>query len=153
MSREEDNDQPSIAELRRRIQEEFDAAQRGLHGFAEVAKHERITKHMENMGELHEELSKIDEGADQFLVEVMEGKPEETIFLRYINSLDGIHWLGIDHPGEKLYYLKEGALQDLIGKKILTAMSPSTPGVYHGHVPQSYIQDYSKGKEVPDGKE
>jgi hypothetical protein len=89
MSREND-DQPSIAELRRKIQEEYEAAQRGLHGFAEVGKHERITAHMDRMGELHEELSKIDEGADQFLVEVMEGGEDAEEVQRLLAEFNAI---------------------------------------------------------------
>jgi hypothetical protein len=48
-----------VARLRQCIQEEYEAAQRALHAPAMVAKHEFITKHMENMQKAHVQLQMI----------------------------------------------------------------------------------------------
>lgn len=49
-----------VARLLQRIEEEYEAAQRGLTGFAYGAsQHEFITARMENMGQLHEELQSL----------------------------------------------------------------------------------------------
>ncbi len=46
-----------VARLKRQIELEYEAAQRGMHGFAAGAgKHEFITARMENMGRHHEKL-------------------------------------------------------------------------------------------------
>ena len=46
-----------VARLMRQIELEYEAAQRGMHGFAAGAgKHEFITTRMENMGRCHEKL-------------------------------------------------------------------------------------------------
>jgi len=45
-----------VARLRQRIQEEYVAAQRALHAPAMVAKHEFITRRMENMQQAHAQL-------------------------------------------------------------------------------------------------
>ncbi|HET9918850.1 MAG TPA: hypothetical protein VFQ30_03330 [Ktedonobacteraceae bacterium] len=45
-----------IARLRERIELEYQAAQRGLTGYACVSQHEFITARMENMSQCHEEL-------------------------------------------------------------------------------------------------
>lgn len=71
-----DKNKSEVARLRQQIQEEYQSAQRALFGFAQSGKHEFITTHMENMGNLHAELQQIDEGADQFLIDTMEGDPE-----------------------------------------------------------------------------
>lgn len=65
-----------VARLRQQIQAEYQSAQQAISGFANVGKHEYITARMENMGKLHEELKQIDSGADQFLIDTMEGDPE-----------------------------------------------------------------------------
>lgn len=53
-----------VARLRQRIQEEYEAAERALHAPAMVAKHEFITRRMENMQEAHAQLQ-ILVGADE----------------------------------------------------------------------------------------
>ena len=45
-----------VARLLNQIEVEYLAAQRGLTGFAESAKHKFITARMEHMGQLHEHL-------------------------------------------------------------------------------------------------
>ena len=46
-----------VARIKRQIELEYEAAQRGMHGFAAGAgKHEFITARMENMGRHHEKL-------------------------------------------------------------------------------------------------
>lgn len=45
-----------IARLLQQIGQEYEAAQRGMSGFAQVSPHEMITARMENMGRLHEQL-------------------------------------------------------------------------------------------------
>jgi hypothetical protein len=65
-----------VARLRAAIEAEYQSAQQAISGFANVGKHEYITARMENMGKLHAELQQIDEGADQFLVDTMEGNSE-----------------------------------------------------------------------------
>lgn len=42
-----------VARLLHRIEQEYEAAQRGLTGFAAVARHEVIMAHMENIHGLH----------------------------------------------------------------------------------------------------
>ncbi len=60
-----------VARLMQRIQEEYEAAQRALHAPAMVAKHEFITKRMENMQEAHAQLQTI-VGADEAIKLVAE---------------------------------------------------------------------------------
>ncbi len=48
-----------VARLRSQIEAEYTAAQRGLQGLAEVARHQFITTRMENMGRYHRWLVKI----------------------------------------------------------------------------------------------
>lgn len=48
-----------VAQLRQRIQEEYEAARSALHDPAMVAKHEFITKRMENMQKVHIQLQTI----------------------------------------------------------------------------------------------
>ena len=46
-----------VARIKRQIELEYEAAQRGMYGFAAGAgKHEFITARMENMGRCHEQL-------------------------------------------------------------------------------------------------
>lgn len=64
-----------IARLRQRIAQEYEAAQRGLTGFAEgSAKHEFITARMENIGVCHHALQVlVGEGeAARIMVETIE---------------------------------------------------------------------------------
>jgi hypothetical protein len=52
--------QSEVARLLEQINEEYEAAQRGLSGFAHgSAKHDFITARMENVGRLHNELQEI----------------------------------------------------------------------------------------------
>ena len=49
-----------VAQLRQQIQQEYEAAQSGLSGFATgIARHDFITKRMEHLAGLHAELEKI----------------------------------------------------------------------------------------------
>jgi hypothetical protein len=55
-----EQNQSEVARLLELISAEYEAAQRGLNGFAcGSAKHEFITARMENVGRLHEELHAI----------------------------------------------------------------------------------------------
>ena len=47
-----------IARIREQISLEYKAAQRGLYSPAMVVRHDFINKRMENVGELHEKLSR-----------------------------------------------------------------------------------------------
>jgi hypothetical protein len=51
--------QSEIARLLSQIEAEYVAAQRGLSGFAESARHAAITARMEHVGQLHEDLQAI----------------------------------------------------------------------------------------------
>jgi hypothetical protein len=53
-----------VALLRQRIEDEYTAAQQALYAPAMVAKHEYISKRMENMQQAHEELKTL-VGADE----------------------------------------------------------------------------------------
>ena len=49
--------QSEVAQIRQRILQEYESAQRGLSGFATgIARHDFITARMENLGGLHAEL-------------------------------------------------------------------------------------------------
>ena len=48
--------QSEVARVLAQIEAEYDAAQRGLTGLAECARHAAITARMENIGRLHEHL-------------------------------------------------------------------------------------------------
>ena len=67
-----------VAQLLEQIEVEYLAAQRGLTGFAESAKHEFITTRMEHMGQLHEHLRAIvGDDATRLLAERLETLPVE----------------------------------------------------------------------------
>jgi hypothetical protein len=51
--------QSEVARLRQKYAEEFEAAQRGLSGYAVVSRHQFVTKKMENMGRCHAQLAKL----------------------------------------------------------------------------------------------
>jgi hypothetical protein len=55
----EHKNQSEVAQLLAQIECEYLAAQRGLSGFAESAKHAIIIAHMERMGRIHEDLRAI----------------------------------------------------------------------------------------------
>lgn len=63
-----------VAQLRVRIEAEYIAAQRALYDPAMIAKHEFITKRMENMHKAHEELQTIlgDEEAIKLVASIIE---------------------------------------------------------------------------------
>jgi hypothetical protein len=74
-----------VARLMRQIELEYEAAQRGMYGFAEGAgKHQFITARMENIGRYHEKLKTL-VGEEQAVVALAqaleqagtEAKPEE----------------------------------------------------------------------------
>lgn len=72
-------DTQHYSEVRRLIEQldaECEAARLAMTGFAEVARHERITKRMENIGKIHDELKDIvgEEESVEILVKSMEGK-------------------------------------------------------------------------------
>ncbi|MEO6892189.1 MAG: hypothetical protein ABI324_24655 [Ktedonobacteraceae bacterium] len=69
-----------VARLRSQIEAEYTAAQRGLQGLAEVARHQFITTRMENMGRYHRRLVKIvgDAEATEIVAQVFGMEPEGT---------------------------------------------------------------------------
>ncbi|MBA2682761.1 MAG: hypothetical protein H0U76_30760 [Ktedonobacteraceae bacterium] len=68
----------TVAQLRKQIEAEYIAAQRGLEGLAAVARHEYITKRMENMDCYHRQLVGLvgEERAIQMVAQVF-GTPGE----------------------------------------------------------------------------
>ncbi|MDQ2904418.1 MAG: hypothetical protein M3Y81_12790 [Chloroflexota bacterium] len=68
----------TVAQLRKQIEAEYVAAQRGLEGLAAVARHEFITAKMENMDCYHRQLVGLvgEEQAIQMVAQVF-GMPEE----------------------------------------------------------------------------
>jgi N-methylhydantoinase A/oxoprolinase/acetone carboxylase beta subunit len=53
----QENDKSEVARLMRQIEQEYEAAQRGLYGFASgAARHEFINAKVENIGRCHEQL-------------------------------------------------------------------------------------------------
>lgn len=66
-----DENKSEVARLMRRIDEEYEAAERGLSGLAQVAQHEFITARMERIGEHYEDLQQLvgEEEACRLLVE------------------------------------------------------------------------------------
>jgi hypothetical protein len=77
-----DQNQSEVARLLEQFRLEQEAAQRALHGFAQVGKHETITAHMERMGQIQEELKQLvgENDAGRLIVQAMEkasDKPAE----------------------------------------------------------------------------
>lgn len=67
-----------VARILAQIEAEYLAAQRGLSGFAEHAKHEAITARMEHLGQLHEDLRAVaGDEATRLMVERLEALPVE----------------------------------------------------------------------------
>ena len=68
-----------VARLMQRIDEEYEAAERGLNGFAQVEQHEFITARMERIGEHYEDLQQLvgEQEACRLLVEAS-NKPREV---------------------------------------------------------------------------
>lgn len=78
---EERENKSEVARLMQQIELEFEAAQRGLYGFAAgVAKHEFITARMENIGHCHEQLKTLvgEEQAVVVLAQALERAGDET---------------------------------------------------------------------------
>ncbi len=69
--------QSEVARILEQISLEYEAAQRGLYGFAYgAAKHEFITARMENMGNLHSKLQDIvGESAIELVAEALSNLP------------------------------------------------------------------------------
>ena len=63
-----------VARLRRRIEQEYEAAERALRGYAVTAKHEFITARMEKIGACHEQLKALmgEAAATHILAEALE---------------------------------------------------------------------------------
>lgn len=68
-----------IARIKREIEQEQASAYQGMHGFAQMSQHEFITRRMQRMGELHEELKGLvgEEEAARILKQAMEGKSHD----------------------------------------------------------------------------
>ena len=69
-----------VARLMRQIEMEYEAAQQGLSGYAQMARHDFITARMEQIGEHHATLQQIigEQKAIHFLVKVFEGQSAEA---------------------------------------------------------------------------
>ena len=68
--------QSEVARLLNQIENEYTAAQRGLTGLAESARHAAITARMERMGQLHQSLHAIvGDDATRLLAERLEAIP------------------------------------------------------------------------------
>ena len=71
-----------VARLMRQIELEYEAAQRGLYGFAAgAAKHQFITARMENIGRYHEKMKELvgEKEAVKALAEALEQAGNETV--------------------------------------------------------------------------
>lgn len=69
--------QSEVMHLLSQIEAEYLAAQRGLIGFAESARHEAITARLENIGRLHEHLrAVVGDDATRLIAECLEKVPE-----------------------------------------------------------------------------
>jgi len=78
---DERENKSEVARIMRQIELEYEAAQRGLYGFAAVAgKHEFITARMENIGAYHEKLKTLvgEEQAVVALAQALEQAGDET---------------------------------------------------------------------------
>ena len=70
--------QSEVARILERIENEYVAAQRGLTGLAQSARHTAITARIENLGRLHESLRAVaGEDAMKLIAECLENIPEE----------------------------------------------------------------------------
>lgn len=69
--------QSEVAQLLDQIEQEYLAAQRGLTGFAEGARHTAITARMERIGQLHQDLQAVvGDNAMRLLAERLDSVPE-----------------------------------------------------------------------------
>ena len=71
-----------VARLMRQIELEYEAAQRGMYGFAAgAAKHQFITVRMENIGRYHEKMIELvgEKEAVKALAEALEQAGNETV--------------------------------------------------------------------------
>lgn len=74
----EKTNQSDVAKLLYQIELEYIAAQRGLSGLSETARHAFITARMEQMGKLHEDLREVvGEDATRLFYEHINNIPEE----------------------------------------------------------------------------
>jgi hypothetical protein len=79
------NDTSSVARIKQQIEAEQESAYRALYSSAYgTAQHKFITRRLERMGELHEELKGLvgEQDSNAFLVGAM-GKDEEVVQTRY----------------------------------------------------------------------
>ncbi len=77
----EQENKSEVARIKRQIELEYEAAQRGMYGFAYgAAKHEFITARMENIGRYHEKLKTLvgEEQAVVALAQALEQAGNET---------------------------------------------------------------------------
>jgi len=78
---EERENKSEVAHLMRQIELEYEAAQRGLYGFAAgVGKHQFITARMENIGRYHEQMIELvgEQEAVKALAQALEQAGNET---------------------------------------------------------------------------
>lgn len=78
---EEGENKSEVARLMRQIEREYEAAQRGLYGFAAgAAKHQFITARMENIGRCHEQIKELvgEKEAVRALAQALEQAGSET---------------------------------------------------------------------------
>lgn len=76
----DDSSQSEVARLRERIAEEYEAARRGLTGMASgTARHAFITRKMERLGQLHQELGRVvgEQQATEIVVQTMSQLPNK----------------------------------------------------------------------------
>lgn len=67
-----------VTRLLNQIEAEYTAAQYGLSGFAESARHQAITARMENIGKLHQQLQSIvGEDAMKLIVERLDAQSSQ----------------------------------------------------------------------------
>lgn len=86
------NDKSEVARIRAAISEEYEAAQRGLHGYAESASHAFITARLENVGKLHEELKDLvgDQEAAKIVTEAMDAQGGTETLQRLIDEWNAV---------------------------------------------------------------
>ena len=73
------DDKSEVARIKREIEQDYQAAQQGMHGLAQgTSQHQFITVRMQRMGELHERLEGLvgKEEAAKILTEAMERKKD-----------------------------------------------------------------------------
>lgn len=76
----DDSSQSEVARIRAQIAEEYEAARRGLTGLASgPARHNFITRKMERLGQLHQELGQVvgEQQATEIVVQTMSQLPHK----------------------------------------------------------------------------